>query len=162
MVQETDARLAERTAKHVARGGRVCLRVHGVSMLPWVRPRDIVVVRGTQLEAIRCGDLVLFARHGRLFVHRVVEKRDLAWNSHLLAKGDSHPKPDDPIHAEELLGRVVRIHRGKRRIDLDTPWESFKSSLITFISGRGGSWYPVGKLAAMTMSPIRRLAAFFE
>ena len=109
MVQETDARLAERTAKHVARGGRVCLRVHGVSMLPWVRPRDIVVVRGTQLEAIRCGDLVLFARHGRLFVHRVVEKRDLAWNSHLLAKGDSHPKPDDPIQQFYQNNLVVAL-----------------------------------------------------
>jgi Peptidase S24-like len=160
MVQETNARVAERVAKHVARSGRVCLRVHGVSMLPWVRPRDIVVVHRTEPKGICRGDLVLFARYGRLFVHRVVEKRDLASHSHLLVKGDSHPEPDAPIQAEELLGRVVRIHRGQRRIDLDTLWECFKTDLITFLSGRGRSWHSLAKLAAMTVSPIRRMTAF--
>jgi signal peptidase I len=142
--------------------GGLRVAVRGASMLPWVRPGDTVDVRSVQPEAVRCGDLVLFARHGVLITHRVIEKRGLAGDLRLIAKGDSRVESDGVIRRDELLGRVVRIHRGKRRMDLDGPWESFKSSLIARVSGRGHSWHAVGRLAAMAMSPLRRLAAFFE
>lgn len=159
MLQETSATLAEGVAERVARRGRVCLRVQGVSMLPWVRPRDVVMVCGAQPEEARYGDLVLFTRHGRLYVHRVIGKREFAQNLHLLAKGDAHSQPDGPIRREELLGRVVRIHRGKRCMDLDTPWQSFKASLIAYVSGHSRSSYPVVRLATIILLPLRRSVA---
>lgn len=160
-MQETNTKLAERVAKHVARRGRVCLRVQGTSMLPWMRPGDLVVARGIQPEAVRCGDLVLFARHGLLITHRVTEKCGLAGDIFLIAKGDSRAESDGVIRRDELLGRVVRIHRGKRCVDLEGPWESFKSRLIARVSGSGRSWHPAATFAAMAVLSLRRLLAFF-
>src|SRR5437879_13141692 len=53
--------------------GRVLLRTYGSSMLPWMRVGDISRVRRTRVESVRCGDLVVFRRHSRLFVHRTVD-----------------------------------------------------------------------------------------
>jgi len=46
----------------------------GASMLPAVWPGDVLsVCRGSSTQALP-GDIILFARQGRLFAHRVVEK----------------------------------------------------------------------------------------
>src|SRR5256885_7526343 len=45
------------------------------SMQPWMRSKDIAVIRRISIENVRCGDVVLFRRKNHLFVHRIVEKR---------------------------------------------------------------------------------------
>jgi len=74
--------------------GRVLLRTYGSSMLPWMRPGDISRVRKTSVENVRCGDLVLFRRHDRLFVHRIVDERVTLGVREVSAKGDAHPESD--------------------------------------------------------------------
>src|SRR5436309_521824 len=54
-------------AKLLERQGRVYLRVHGSSMLPWVRPGDVALIRCAAIDEMRCGDVVLFKRESRLF-----------------------------------------------------------------------------------------------
>src|SRR5260370_42187200 len=73
--------------------GRVLLRTYGSSMLPWMRPGDISRVRRTSVENVRCGDLVLFRRDNRLFVHRILDERNKLCVRQGSAKGDAHPKP---------------------------------------------------------------------
>src|SRR5437867_4491450 len=70
--------------------GRVYLRVHGSSMLPWVRPGDVAMIRRAGIDDVRCGDVILFKRESRLFVHRLVEKRGTFREAQFLAKGDAH------------------------------------------------------------------------
>ena len=55
---------ALRIADALKRGGRISLRVHGNSMQPWVRPKDIALIRQISIENVRCGDVVLFRREG--------------------------------------------------------------------------------------------------
>src|ERR1700756_1673093 len=74
--------------------GRVTLRVRGSSMLPWVRPDDIAVIRQAGIDEVRCGDVVLFKHESRLFVHRLVEKHGTLREARFLAKGDAHPGSD--------------------------------------------------------------------
>jgi len=69
--------------------GRVLLRTYGSSMLPWMRPGDISRVRKTSVENVRCGDLVLFRRHDRLFVHRIVDERVTLGVREVSAKGEA-------------------------------------------------------------------------
>src|SRR5256885_5442936 len=59
-------------ASALAGQGRISLRVRGSSMLPWVRPGDIAVVRRTDVAHVPCGDVVLILPDKRLIVYRLV------------------------------------------------------------------------------------------
>jgi signal peptidase I len=144
-------------AAALERRGRVSLRVQGTSMLPWVRPGDIANIRGVSADAIRCGDVVLFRRGNRLFVHRIIEKSGAVGAAQFRAKGDAHPTCDGLVEQQELLGRVVRIYRGGRRIDLDTPGQIALGMLISQLSLRSRFWYPLARLAAIITRPVWRL-----
>jgi signal peptidase I len=148
---------ASNIAATLERRGRVSLRVQGSSMLPWVRPGDIANIRRVSADTIRCGDVVLFRRKSQLFVHRIIEKRGEAGAAQFRAKGDAHPTCDGLLEQQELLGRVVRIYRGGRRIDLDTPRQLALGMLISQLSLRSRFWYPLARLAAIVTRPARRL-----
>jgi signal peptidase I len=138
------------------RGGRISLRVQGASMLPWVRPGDIARIGKVSMDAIRCGDVVLFRRENRLFVHRIIEKGGAMDAAAFRAKGDAHPTCDGIVKQEELLGRVVRLYRGGRRIDLDAPGQLALGRLISQLSLRSRFWYPLARLAVIVTRPLRR------
>lgn len=139
--------------------GRVLLKAYGSSMQPWVRPGDIGVIRKITVENVRRGDLVLFLRHQRLFVHRIVGERVTFGVHEVSAKGDAHPTTDGWLEKGELLGRVVFIFRGGRRlrrISLDTPSQRVLGRAIAKLSLWGKFWYPAARFAAFSSRPIRR------
>jgi len=148
---------AAKVAAALERSGRVALLVQGTSMLPWVRPGDIARIRKVSTDAIRCGDVVLFRRGNRLFVHRIIEKGGTVDAGVFRAKGDAHPSCDGMIEQEELLGRVVRLYRRGSRIDLDAPGQLALGLLISQLSLRSRFWYPLARLAAIVTRPVRRL-----
>src|SRR5260370_39470998 len=57
--------------------GVVRLRVFGTSMVPSILPGDLVSVHRTSLQDISPGEVVLFLQKGRLFVHRVVDRKQV-------------------------------------------------------------------------------------
>ncbi|MFI5056823.1 MAG: signal peptidase I [Candidatus Acidiferrales bacterium] len=148
---------AANIAAALERRGRVSLCVQGTSMLPWVRPGDIANIRRVSADAIRCGDVVLFRRKSQLFVHRIIEKRGARGAAQFRAKGDAHPTCDGLLEQQELLGRVMRIYRRGRRIDLDAPGQLALGFLISQLSLRSRFWYPLARLAAIVTRPVRRL-----
>ena len=89
--------------------GRLRLAVVGSSMLPAIRPRDVLLIRRCEPDAARVGDVVLFTRDARLFAHRVV-----AAGATLVTRGDALPDADAPVQPSELLGRVERVVRHGR------------------------------------------------
>ncbi|MBZ5701968.1 MAG: S24/S26 family peptidase [Acidobacteriia bacterium] len=137
--------------------GQVALRVYGASMLPWVRPDDIAMIHNASPETVRCGDVVLFRRGDRLFVHRIVEKRGLRLTRRFLAKGDANPHADGVIGREEILGRVVKLYRGNRLIDLDSPGQLMLGLLIAQFSRRSSLGYTLTRLASGVARPARRI-----
>jgi hypothetical protein len=87
--------------------GVLRLRVTGSSMLPAVRPDDVLLIRRCRIEEAAPGDIVLTIRQRRLFAHRVMSHSA----EHLITQGDSVAEPDLPVTAHELLGKVVRVTR---------------------------------------------------
>jgi signal peptidase I len=144
-------------AEALERRGRISLRVHGTSMLPWVRPGDIALIRKTSLENVRCGDVVLFGRDDHLFVHRIVKKKGSLETTEFFSKGDAHPTSDGVVGQQELLGRVVRLYRRGRRIDLEAPGQLALGLFISQVSLYSRLWYPMAKFAAMVTRPARRV-----
>ena len=90
--------------------GELRLRVTGSSMLPAVRPNDVLLIRRCRSEEAGPGDIVLYLRQRRLFAHRVISRSAAL----LVTQGDGLAEPDLPLTANELLGKVIRImRRGK-------------------------------------------------
>jgi signal peptidase I len=89
--------------------GTVRLRVNGWSMLPTVMPGDTLLVESATSDQVAEGEIVLFHRERRFFIHRVV--RELEDRSGLLTRGDAMPQSDPPVRRHELLGRILCIER---------------------------------------------------
>ncbi len=90
-------------------------------MLPWIRPGDILFIREAAFEEVSRGEVVLYCRDGRLFVHRILTRIAgqgiVAGRKFVLTKGDALSQADAPLSSDELLGLVLEIHRGRRHWD---------------------------------------------
>src|SRR5438876_10513421 len=84
-------------AEVVSSFGEVCLRVTGSSMLPSVWPGDILTICRTDVTGVLEGEIVLFAREGRLLAHRVLCKLESGDEPLLITRGDSLSEADPPV-----------------------------------------------------------------
>jgi signal peptidase I len=98
--------------------GEVHLRVLGTSMAPSVLPGDVVSVRFAKLDEISVGEIVLFSRRGRFFIHRVVSTCAASVMPCLITRGDRLGHDDPPVNLSEFLGRIVSIERGNRKVGI--------------------------------------------
>lgn len=106
----------ELAAEVVSSFGSVRLRVTGTSMVPAVRPGDLLSIRRVDLGEASSGDVVLVMRGDRLFAHRVVARGGSSRDAYLLTRGDRLLKNDPPVFRSHLLGRVTSIERGGRQV----------------------------------------------
>jgi signal peptidase len=93
------------------RFGQVRLRVSGTSMLPAIRPGDILVVHRCTIEEVNSCDVVLFGAGERLFVHRVIRKHVSSGAAVLITKGDALRSHDPAVSSSQVLGRVAAVER---------------------------------------------------
>ena len=93
--------------------GILRLQVTGWSMLPTIWPGDMLVIERARGGDIGEGDIVLFTREGRFFVHRVLT---IGERPDIVTKGDAMAAPDPPISEANLLGRVSLIARQGKRL----------------------------------------------
>jgi signal peptidase I len=133
---ETNGSMA--IAEHVRSRGSVCLNVLGGSMFPWIRPRDLLFVRRWNFDSVAPGDVVLFEQQGRFFIHRVLRRVDTnpvgGRVSVLITKGDALDGEDPPVSAEQFLGRVIRIQRHRRHVDLRSRRQELLGRVLAWVS----------------------------
>ena len=103
--------------------GKVRLCAFGTSMVPSILPGDLLAIQKAGLQEIALGEVVLFSQKGRLFIHRVVDRQvsstaDSLEEPCLITRGDRLAHNDPPVTSRELLGRVVSVERGNRRVEL--------------------------------------------
>jgi signal peptidase I len=125
--------------------GSVCFRVLGASMFPWIRSGDLVFVRRFAYEQASRGDVVLFERADRLFVHRVIRAAVAGAGGGergaLITKGDALDAEDEPVTRAEFLGLVLRVHRGDRHIDMGSIGRVMLGRLIARFSSASFALY---------------------
>src|ERR1700732_720250 len=66
------ADLGSEISRKIHSQGSVCLRVLGGSMTPWIRSGDLVFIKRFDFERVSTGDVILFERDDRFFVHRII------------------------------------------------------------------------------------------
>jgi|SRR5271154_152762 len=91
--------------------GRLRLRVTGWSMLPAIFPGDTLLIERADSESVGKGDIVLFHRDRRMFVHRVSGKSGSDRDLQIVTQGDGMPQPDAPVSSSQLLGKVAFVVR---------------------------------------------------
>lgn len=167
--RETQARAP--SARHVVvdlvedliRDGRlVRIRVTGRSMLPWLRDGEVVTLRRMARGTGRLGDLLLFRnRSGSMVLHRVVGRKGIIDGSRrYLLKGDSLARPDDPVHDEQIIGKVVAVSRRSRRGAVsEVTLESALRRAVCLVLAVASSWTPrLFHAVSCRVAPLMRLA----
>ncbi len=91
--------------------GRCQLQVSGTSMLPMLWPGDIVSIKNRPLSEMRLGDIVLYERCGRFFLHRLVALPEERFPGRLVTRGDSMPHADPAVRLEAVLGVLAAVRR---------------------------------------------------
>lgn len=99
----------------------ICLRfqARGGSMSPFIRDGDILKVKPVEISEIKLGDVIFYRTENRIVAHRVIKKVSGKDKAFLVTKGDSSPNSDEPLHAENLLGKVVTLERNGLSLRLD-------------------------------------------
>jgi len=87
--------------------GVLKIRATGVSMLPTLWPGDLLTVQSRRLEEIEPGEIVLYRRRNRFFIHRAVSKCLIGDGLFLIARGDSMPEADPPVRIGQVLGKIT-------------------------------------------------------
>jgi hypothetical protein len=101
-------------AEVLRNNGKLRLVARGHSMLPTLWPGDLLHIEATAFDRVHPGDVVLFGRDDRFYIHRILSRGEAGDGSarpSLVTRGDSMPEEDAPVFAEELLGRVVSLER---------------------------------------------------
>ena len=107
MTESREGQKLDLAAEVLTSGGTIRLQALGTSMLPSIWPGDVLSIEPKSGEEIVPGDIVLVARDGRFFIHRLIEKRSSTW----ITRGDSLPQDDAPVAPLQVLGKVSLIHR---------------------------------------------------
>lgn len=97
-------------AEVLEQSGTVRVRVSGQSMLPTLWPGDILTIQSKQLAQAQVGELVLYERDGRFFVHRLLCKSPTG--DFFLTRGDCMSEPDEVVAGQKFLGSVCLVTRG--------------------------------------------------
>jgi len=85
------------------------------SMAPILNPGDQVIVESKTDESFLSGDIVVFNQSTELIVHRLLSFDD---NDLAQTLGDNHLHIDPPVIRAEIIGRVVKIIKRDRVVDL--------------------------------------------
>lgn len=127
---ETRDRIAcELVAESLRAGNDVQVRVAGSSMVPALWPGDALIVRAVGPVELSRGDLLLFARDGKLCTHRLIGELDDSGARRLVTRGDTALKCDPPMSSDQVLGSVVSVSRNGRRVPVGS---SRRAKMLSF------------------------------
>ena len=102
----------------LTRGASLRFKAKGNSMRPFIKDGDVLVITPVDFSEVQRGDVILFRQGERALVHRLVSRRGDEGEI-LIVKGDAYLSPDPPLHADQVLGKVTRVGRDGRRVNLD-------------------------------------------
>jgi signal peptidase I len=136
--------------------GIVHVQVSGKSMVPWIRPGDVLVVHRAGIREVSPGEVVLFNRKGKLVVHRAVENKMLGTDCVLVTKGDAVDDADGLVSAQEFLGRAMLLVRGNREIYLESPAQMAQGRFLSRLSVFSRYWLPVARAMSRAARPLSK------
>ena len=83
------------------------LVVAGISMEPAYERGDLALIREVEPESLEVGDVIVFTLRSTATIHRIIEIEDTAEGLRFTTQGDNVSRPDPPIAADAVEGKVV-------------------------------------------------------
>jgi signal peptidase I len=132
----------------LGKGASFRFKAKGFSMTPIINDGDIITVSPCLSAGLRSGDVAAFTHPvtDRLVVHRIVEIRGGAF----MVKGDNNENFDGLIPESRVLGRITRIERNGKSVQLGLGAER---SAIAFLSRIN--------ILPLLLVPVRKLLRSF-
>ena len=80
------------------------------SMLPVIRPGDMVIMEDTAAGSLQVGDIAVYRSGNYQIVHRVAAINTTSNGNSFVFKGDNNDAPDaKAVEYKQILGKVVQI-----------------------------------------------------
>ena len=98
-------------------GYRVSFRAPGHSMHPTINDRETVTVEPVPSSHVKTGDIVLYRSEGGVVAHRVIRIERNNDTTFFILRGDALGCPDEPVAAQQVLGKVVSVERNGSSIN---------------------------------------------
>ena len=105
-------------AEVLVRHGECSLQVLGASMMPTLWPHDMVRIVKRPFEELGVGNIVLYERNNRFYLHRLRKIIPEGSSYVLIARGDALPHNDPPLPASHVLGVLAGVRRGDQMLTL--------------------------------------------
>jgi signal peptidase I len=118
----------------LAEGHAVRFSAPGDSMYPTICDGDMITVTPVKTACVKAGDIILYRHKSGVAAHRVIRiakngnsrsrefppesrSKDHHLQSYYILRGDAAVVCDDPVGADQVLGKVVLVERDGRRIN---------------------------------------------
>ena len=117
----TDGRLSHSLLKEVgfsllAEGRTIKVRADGFSMYPGIKPRSVIFIEPIQdFSDLSPGDIIAWKRDSGFVVHRLVRIFREEEETFVVTRGDSSLYEDDPVTADLIAGKVVKVEDPRGR-----------------------------------------------
>ncbi len=123
-------------------GRNVRFRAPGKSMRPAILDGDVLIVAPIKPHAIKRGDIILYQADNHIIVHRVIDiesarsyisqprcssdhgsdnregrKRSTHTHYSYILRGDASYSYDEPVHADQVLGKIIIVERNSQSIN---------------------------------------------
>jgi signal peptidase I len=117
------------------------IKATGNSMLPLLKPEDIVFINTISFEKIRVNDIVFVHKKNTSFIHRVIYRKFVKKRiQYVITKGDNNNHADGHISSPHIYGIVSKIQRGKMIIGIDELYLLQSSIYLTEIIKIGNAF----------------------
>jgi len=118
-----DSDLLKTRQEVLGKGSTFRFRALGGSMFPFIRPGDLLTTKAVDPTDLLIGEVLLYQREGRFFVHRLIKKKIVDETPLFVTHGDHLPFSDPTVLSSQILGKVICVERRGRLIHLDTPFQ---------------------------------------
>ncbi|MBU0567038.1 S26 family signal peptidase [bacterium] len=145
------------------KNGRIILYPRGPSMAPFINTKERIGVEKTKPEEIKRGDIVLFHPENniqQIRVHRVIKVYKRGEEYSFLIKGDSCLMEDGFIPEGRIIGKVILVVKGKKKLRFNTRWMKLVNYLLSrysFITWYGYRYVIKGILMKVKLPLIKNL-----
>jgi len=117
-------RPAPTISEKVRTSGSACFHVFDSNMFPWIRRGDLAFVRRFDFRNLSAGNVILVEREGRLRLTRVITPvangTANGQSPFVVTSGNPSKALGPEVSEGQFVGKVIRIHRRRRHIDLES------------------------------------------
>ena len=124
--------------EQLEQGKFITVSVGTSSMIPLIHPGDSVSVAPVSSGGLHPGDIVLIDSGEGFIVHRLLGLEETEGKLHALTRGDHIRRFDEPVPADRIIGKVLKIFRSEGEVDLSSSVSRFRQRVgALYFLGQG-------------------------